>query len=402
MPTTPFIPLCAPEIRGNEWAYVKECLDTTWVSTVGTFVDRFERVLADAVGGRHAVATNSGTAALHTALLVAGVEPDDEVLTSTLTFIAPANAIRYVGAWPVFVDAEPHYWQMDPEKTVDLLERGCDWRDGALYNRATGRRVRAIVPVHALGHPVDIDPILEVARRFELTVLEDATESLGATYKGRRVGCLGDAACFSFNGNKLITTGGGGMYVTDNDDWAQRAKYLTTQAKDDPLEYVHSEIGYNYRLTNLQAAVGVAQAEQLDSYVETKRRIAAIYGEALREIDGITPMREAPWSTSAFWMYTILVNETRFGASSRDLLRTLERHNIQARPLWQPLHLSAAHVGSFATDCSVAEALNRDALSLPCSVGLAPDAQARVIACVAAAATHPFQEIPSRLEEVIR
>ena len=401
MSTSPFIPLCAPEIRGNEWAYVKECLDTTWVSTVGAFVDRFEHALAEAVGARHAVATNSGTAALHTALLLAGVEPDDEVLTSTLTFIAPANAIRYVGAWPVFVDAEPQYWQMDTSKVVDFLERGCKWRNGALYNRATGRRVKAIVPVHVLGHPVDLDPIIEAARRFELTVIEDATESLGATYKGRRVGSLGDAACFSFNGNKLITTGGGGMYVTDDECRAQRAKHLTTQAKDDALEYIHSEIGYNYRLTNVQAAIGVAQMEQLDEYVDAKRRIAATYHEALRTVDGITPMREAPWAESAFWMYTVVVNEGRYGCSSRDLLHELARHDIQARPLWQPLHLSAAHKGSFATDCSVAEALNRDALSLPCSVGLSPDAQRRVIECVAAAATHRCQRASHRFEEEV-
>jgi perosamine synthetase len=387
-----FVPLCAPEIRGNEWAYVKECLDTSWVSTVGAFVDRFERAVADRIGTRHAVATNSGTAALHTALLVAGVRPDDEVVTSTLTFIAPANAVRYVGAWPVFVDAEPRYWQMDAERAADFLERGCRWRDGALYNRATGRRVRAVLPVHVLGHPVDLDPILEVARKYELAVVEDATESLGASYRGRAVGRLGDAACFSFNGNKLITTGGGGMFVTDDDEWARRAKHLTTQAKDDPLEYVHAEVGYNYRLTNVQAALGVAQMEQLDAYVDAKRRIAAAYGEALAAVPGVAPMREAAWARSAFWMYTVLVDEARYGISSRELLRELAAFNIQARPLWQPLHLSAAHAGAFATDCPVAERLNRDALSLPCSVGLSPDDQLAVVERVAASARGPAGE----------
>lgn len=374
-----FIPLCAPEIRGNEWKYVKECLDTNWVSTVGSYVERFERAVAEAVGTKHAVATNSGTAALHVALLVAGIKPDDEVLTSTLTFIAPANAIRYVGAWPVFVDAEPAYWQMDHAKLADFLERGCQWREGALYNRATGRRVRAILPVHILGHPVNMDPVLEVARKYDLTVIEDATESLGATYKGKSVGHLGDIACFSFNGNKLITTGGGGMIVTDNGEWAQRAKYLTTQAKDDPVEYVHSEIGYNYRLTNIQAAVGVGQMEQLESYIEAKRLIAATYGQALDAVEGITPMREAAWVRSVFWMYTVLVNEAEFGIGSRELMRELANQNIQTRPLWQPLHLSAAHRDAYATDCSVAERVNRGALSLPCSVGLAAETQMIII-----------------------
>ena len=247
------IPLCVPEIRGNEWKYVKECLDTNWVSSVGSFVDRFERMLADYIGTIHAVATTSGTAALHIALLVAGVQPDDEVLVPTLSFIAPANAIRYTGAWPVFIDSEPIYWQMDPEKVLDFLEKECRWQGESLLNKTTGRRVKAILPVHILGHPCDIDPIREAAQKYDLAIIEDATESLGAKYKGNMVGRLGDIACFSFNGNKLITTGGGGMIVTNDESWANRARYLSTQAKDDPIEYFHSEIGYNYRLTNISS-----------------------------------------------------------------------------------------------------------------------------------------------------
>ena len=379
-----FIPLCAPSIRGNEWKYVKDCLDTTWVSSVGAYVDRFERAIAEAVGTKHAVATSSGTSALHVALLVAGIEPDDEVLVSTLTFIAPANAIRYVGAWPVFVDAEAAYWQMDPEKVKDFLQTQCQWREGALVNRQTGRRVRAILPVHILGHPVDLDPILELARKYELRVIEDATESLGAQYKAKNVGQLGDIACFSFNGNKLITTGGGGMIVTDNDRWAQRAKHLTTQAKDDPIEYVHTEIGYNYRLTNMQAAMGVAQMEQLKGYLESKRVIAEGYAEGLSSVAGIVTMPEAPWVLSSFWMYTVLVNEAEFGMSSRQLMRQLESRRIQTRPLWQPLHLSIAHSGTTATDCTMAEQLNHNALSLPSSVELGKHDQQRVIENIAA------------------
>jgi perosamine synthetase len=373
------IPLCVPEIRGNEWTYVKECLDTGWVSSVGAFVDRFERAVADTVGARYAVATASGTAALHVALLVAGIEPNDEVLVSTLTFIAPANAIRYAGGWPVFIDAEPDYWQMNPNLVVTFLEQQCHWRDGALYNSLTGRRVRAIVPVHILGHPVDIAPILNVARKYNLAVIEDATESLGARYRDRSVGHLGDIACFSFNGNKLITTGGGGMIVTDNEDWARKAKYLTTQAKDDPLEYIHNEIGYNYRLTNLQAAMGLAQIEQIESYIAAKRRIAATYADALRDVPGIVPMREAAWAQSVFWMYTVLIDEQEFGMSSRELLHALERQRIQTRPLWQPIHQSCAHYGAATIDGSVAERLNQQALSLPCSVGLASENQSYVI-----------------------
>jgi perosamine synthetase len=387
-PSQDFIPLCVPEIRGNEWRYVKECLDTNWVSSVGAYVDRFEHMVAERVGARYGVATVNGTAALHTALLVAGVQPEDEVLVSTLTFIAPANAIRYARAWPVFVDAEPEYWQMDPAKLLHFLERGCEWRDGALRNKATGRRVSAILPVHILGHPVDMAPLVEAAHRYDLMIIEDATESLGATYRDTAVGHLGDIACFSFNGNKLITTGGGGMMVTDNEEWAAKAKHLTTQAKDDPLEYVHSEIGYNYRLTNIQAAMGVAQMEQLDDYIEAKRLIAAHYADGLSAIRGVGLMSEARWARSTFWLYTILLDEDELSMGSRDLMYALGERKIQTRPLWQPIHLSQAHSGSYATDCSVAEGLNRQALSLPCSVGLTSDAQQRVIEEIKATLTH--------------
>ncbi len=364
------IPLCVPEIRGNEWVYIKECLDSNFVSSVGPFVDRFENELASWVGSKFAVATSTGTAALHIALLVAGVQPNDEVLVSTLTFIAPVNAIRYVGAWPVFIDAEPDYWQMDAQKAMEFLERDCDWQNGDLRNRHTGRRVKAILPVHILGHPVNMDPIMDLARKFELKVIEDATESLGALYKDQAVGHIGDIACFSFNGNKLITTGGGGMIVTDNEAWASKAKYLTTQAKDDAFEFVHNEVGFNYRLTNIQAAMGCAQLEQLEEYIAIKRRIAADYARALAHLDGLTVMPQAEWASSVFWLYTILVDQQKYGLDSRALMKKLAEKNIQARPLWQPVHLSSAHRGAFSVDCSTAERLNRDAVSLPCSVGL--------------------------------
>jgi perosamine synthetase len=341
-------------------------------------VDRFERELADYVGAKCAVATCNGTAALHIALLVAGVQPDDEVLVSTLSFIAPANALRYVGAWPVFMDAEPRYWQMDPNKVVDFLEKECRWHQGALHNKSTDRRVQAILPVHILGHPCDMDPILQAARKHNLIVIEDATESLGARYRGQMVGHLGDIACFSFNGNKIITTGGGGMIVTDNEVWAHKAKYLTTQAKDDAVEYFHNEIGYNYRLTNIQAAMGCAQLELLDDYIAAKRRIAAMYTQILADVPGIKPMGKALWAFSTFWMYTVLVHQMQYGIDSRALLHKLSEAGIQARPLWQPLHRSPAHASDQTYNCQVAERLNRDALSLPCSVSLSDEELARI------------------------
>jgi perosamine synthetase len=374
-----WIPLSVPEIRGNEWKYIKDCLDTNWVSSVGGYVNRFENMVANYVGVPHGVAAVNGTAALHVALLALGIQPDDEVMVSTLTFIAPVNAIRYVGAWPVFIDAEPETWQMDPQLVVDFLERECRWDKDKLINKNTQRRVAAILPVHILGHPVDIDPILEVTKKYNLRVLEDASEGLGATYKGEKVGSLGDAACFSFNGNKLITTGGGGMVVTRDKHVAQKAKYLTTQAKDDPLEYVHNEIGYNYRLTNLLAAMGVAQMEQLDDYIKIKLRIADRYDEALADVPGVTLMPQAGWAESTKWLYTILINDEITPRDSRQVLSELEGRLVQTRPLWTPIHLSPAHKSSFIMGGAVAQRLHKQSLSLPCSVGLEEENQEKVI-----------------------
>jgi perosamine synthetase len=358
---------------------MKECLDTNWVSSAGPFVDRFERMVAEYVGSKYAVAAVNGTAALHIALLVSGVQPNDEVLLPSLSFIAPANAIRYVGAWPVFMDSESKYWQMDPQKMTDFLQRECCWTNGRLRNKVSGRQIRAILPVHVLGHPVAMDPIVEVARKYKLAVVEDATESLGARYKGGMVGRLGDLGCFSFNGNKIITAGGGGMIVTDNESWARRAKYLITQAKDDAVESIHVEIGYNYRLTNIQAAMGCAQLELLDEYIQAKRTIAASYARALANVPGITPMSEADWAFSIFWIFTALVDVTRYGLDSRELMGQLGRAGVQTRPLWQPLHRSPAQAGAQSYLCEVADRLNKEALSLPSSVGLRSESQNKVI-----------------------
>lgn len=377
-----FIPLCAPEVRGNEWQYVKECLDTGWVSSVGSYVERFENLVAAKAGTKYAVATVNGTSALHISLLVAGVQPGDEVLVSTLTFIAPVNAIRYAGAWPVFIDAEPDHCQIDPARVSDFIERDCDWINGVLRNRHTGRRISAIVPVHVLGHPVDMDPILEIARKYELKVIEDSTEALGSSYRGKSPGSLGDIGCFSFNGNKIITTGGGGMIVTNREDWAKKAKYLTTQAKDDPIEYVHGEIGYNYRLVNVLAAIGCAQMEQLEGYVAKKRKIADRYADELSKVAGIELIKTASWAESTYWMYSILINSERFGMNSRQLLKHLDSQKIQTRPLWQPGHLSPAHASDRQVSLPVAEDLVQRALSLPCSVGLTEADQDRVITAI--------------------
>jgi perosamine synthetase len=371
------IPLSEPLLGGNEAKYVQECIDTGWVSTAGKFVDRFEKEFASYVGMPEAVAVASGTAALHLAVLAAGVEPGDEVLVSTLTFIAPVNAIRYAGAHPVLVDADPATWQMDVSAAVEFLDR-CKLTAKGLINPNSGRRVGAILPVHILGHPVDLDPLMQAARRYDLAVIEDATESLGADYRSRAVGTIGDIGCFSFNGNKLMTTGGGGMVVGRRADAVSRTRYLSTQAKDDPIEYVHEDVGYNYRLTNVQAALGCAQLEQVEGFIATKRRIAERYRSGLADCPRVSLMPSANHAQPVSWLYTVLIE-----GGSRPVMHKLAEQGIQSRPLWRCIHTNKPY-----RDCEVVgggktgEALQRDALSLPSSVGLSEADQDRVIAAL--------------------
>ena len=381
------IPLSVPELRGREWDYVRECLDTNWVSSSGPFVDRFERDIAARSGTTYGVATVSGTAALHVALLLAGVQAGDEVVTSAISFIAGANAVRYTGAWPVFIDAEPDYLQLDVAKVASFLEEACDRRGDDLVNRSTDRRVAALLPVHVLGHPVDLDPLREVAQAYRLPIIEDAAESLGARYRTVAgdwvpVGSMGLVGCLSFNGNKIITSGGGGMIVTNDRTLAARARYLTTTAKDDPVAYVHREVGFNYRLGNVQAALGCAQVELLDDYVARKRRISAAYREGLDGIRGVTLVGQAPWADATFWLSTVLVDGSVAALDRDALLRELGARGIQTRPVWEPLHRSKAHEGAFAWRCEAADLIGARGLCLPSSVGLGDDDQRRVIEAI--------------------
>jgi perosamine synthetase len=363
------IPLSVPHMLGNEASYLAECVATNWVSTRGPFVDRFEAELARVGGVSHAVATTSGTAALHVALLVAGVKPDEEVLVSDLTFIASANAVRYAGAWPVLIDAEPEYWQMDPQKLADFLARECRADKGGLVNRTSGRRVRAVMPAHILGHPCDIGPIVDLARRYDLVVVADAAEALGTTYRDQPVTALADVAALSFNGNKIVTAGGGGAVLTRRGDFADRARYLTTQAKDDDVEFVHGEIGFNYRLTNLQAAVGLAQVEQLTTCLRSKRETARFYERALETLP-FERMRQASWAGSSWWLYTVLTEKTRPEIDSRAIIQDLEATGIQARPLWRPVSMQKPYAECQAYRCEVSRDLHTRSISLPCSVGI--------------------------------
>jgi perosamine synthetase len=315
-----------------------------------------------------------------------GVRPQEEVVMPVLTFVAPANAIAYIGAYPVFIDVDPVYWQMDAQKLKDFFLEECSYQEGGLINKHTGRKISAILPVHLLGHPVNMNPLLELAGRYGLKVIEDAAEGLGTEYEGKRAGSFGDVAALSFNGNKIITAGGGGMIVTNRADWAQRARYLTTQAKSDALENIHDDIGYNYRLTNIQAALGVAQMEQLSHYIEKKRTIARRYTEALNGVSGISLPQEAPRVKSTFWLYTILVDPSRYGIDSRALLRVFQETHIQTRPLWHPLYRLKPFKECFAYRISAAERLYEQAISLPSSIGLTEEDQKRVIQVIKDAA----------------
>ncbi len=380
------IPNAVPHLAGNEWRYVKECLDTNWVSSAGPFIERFETAVAGYVGVPHAVATVNGTAALHVALLAAGVAPGDEVLVPALTFIATANAVAYCGAHPVFMDSEAASWGLDAAKVGDFLARECVVKDGRVVNRASGRTVRALLPVHLYGHPCDLDPLLELAQRHPLVVVEDSAEALGATYRGRRVGADGLAGCLSFNGNKIITSGGGGMLLTRDEALARRARALTTQARGSALEWVHDEIGFNYRLTNIQAALGLAQLEQIDGFIESKRRTADAYASALAGVPGVTVFRETPWARSTYWMASVLIDERRC-ADVRALIRDLNEGGVQARPLWRPLHRQPVFGGAQAYRVEVAERLYARGVSLPCSVGISAGERAAVVEALVARLT---------------
>jgi perosamine synthetase len=372
------IPLSVPSVKGNEWKYIKECLDTGWVSSAGSYVNEFERVVAEYTGAEYAVAMVNGTAAIHIALLIAGVKRNDEVIMPALTFVSPANCVRYIGAFPLFMDVEPEYLQIDTVKLENFLKHDCEISTGCLYNKITGRRISAILPVDLLGHPADVEKINQLAGMYNLKVIEDATESLGAEYKGRKLGTFSDISCFSFNGNKIITTGGGGMLVTDNKEYADKARYLSQQAKDDPVEYYHNEIGYNYRLTNIQAAMGCAQMEQLDSFVEKKRLNADLYSDALAGVSGISCPGEAEYAKSTFWLYTIRIDRESFGMTSGELMKYLHGKGIQTRPLWHPLNDLPPFKDSFSYNLQNVGNIHCSSLSIPCSVDITEEEIMRV------------------------
>ena len=332
------IALHEPVFAGNEWAYVKECLDTGWVSSVGKFVDRFEHMLEDYTGVKKAVAVVNGTAALHIALKLAGVERGDEVFVPDLTFVATANAVTYCGAIPHFVDSETKTLGLDPRKLEAWLREIGEVRDGQTVNRLTGRRIKAVIAMHTFGHPVDLDPLLEVCERHGLVLIEDAAESLGSFYKGKHTGNWGKLSTLSFNGNKTVTTGGGGAILTNDEALGRLAKHLTTTAKiPHPWAYVHDQVGYNYRMPNINAALGCAQLEQLPGFLERKRKLAQRYQDALAKIPGISVFVEPEFARSNYWLNALILDKGFY--SQRDiLLEELKLQGVLSRPAWTLMH----------------------------------------------------------------
>ena len=328
-----FIPLHEPVFLGNEKIYLNECIDTTFVSSVGKFVDRFEEMVAEFTGSKYAVATVNGTAALHIALKLVGVDENSEVITQPLTFIATCNAISYCGAKPVFVDVDMETLGMSPESLDAFLTKYTKIKDGICVNKTTGKKIAAVVPMHTFGHPCRIEEISEVCKKFGIALVEDAAESLGSYYKGKHTGTFGEVSAFSFNGNKTITTGGGGMIVTDNEALAKRAKHITTTAKvPHPYEYIHDEIGYNYRLPNLNAALGCAQMEKLEEILRSKRETAKKYKKFFSEFDCIKFIDEPTDSKSNFWLNAIISSSRK----ERDsLLESSNAKGVMTRPVWR-------------------------------------------------------------------
>lgn len=360
--------LSPPHMSGHEREMLLDAFDSNWIAPLGPHVEEFEREFAAKVGAAHAVAVSSGTAALHLALILAGVRPGDEVATSTLTFAASANAIRYVGADPVFIDSERDSWNMDPQLLAEEIEASA----------RRGKPIKTVLIVDIFGQCADWEPIVGLCKTHGILVIEDAAEALGATYRGRAAGTFGKMGCYSFNGNKIITTSGGGMLVTEDQELADKARFLATQARDPAPHYEHSQIGYNYRMSNLLAAVGRGQLRVLEDRVERRRANFRFYQEALAELPGIEFMPEHPLGRSTRWLTCILIDPDKFGATREDVRLALQAEDIESRPVWKPMHLQPAYRGFRARGGEVAEAIFRQGLCLPSGSNLTMDELERV------------------------
>jgi perosamine synthetase len=368
------IPLSVPNLSGNEWKYVKECLDTNWVSSVGSYVSLFENKVAEFCGVKKAIATSNGTSALHLSLILVGVKSNDLVILPNITFVAPANAIKYLAANPILIDIDADTWQMDLNLLSTFLESETSIINNKCIHKKSQKKISAILPVHVLGNMCDMEMLMKLSDQYHIPVVEDSTEALGSFYRKKHAGTFGKLGCLSFNGNKIITTGGGGMILCDNEDLAKKAKHLTTQAKATSDEYYHDEVGYNYRLVNILAAMGVAQMEQLQGFLVRKKQITDRYDQFFENIHGAFPQKINGDVLANHWLYTVkLFNQ-------ESLRKYLTEKNVEVRPLWVPMN----QLPTFKNDLyinteDISDKLYTTCLSLPCSTGLSNEQQSEVI-----------------------
>jgi perosamine synthetase len=370
--TNKFIPLHEPEFSGHEWKYVKDCIDTGWVSTAGSYVDQFETALTEFTGAKFAIATSSGTAALHLALILAGVKSGDEVIVPALSFVATANAVHYCNAIPHFIDIAEDTLGLDLIRLEEYLDKISEMTPDGARNKTSGRRIAAIVPMHTFGHPVDLDKLITICQKFELPLVEDAAESLGSTYKGKHCGTFGQVSALSFNGNKVVTTGGGGAVLTNDEEIAKRAKHLSTTAKlPHKWEYIHDQVGYNYRMPNINAALGCAQLEQLPNWIVEKRALASKYAEAFEGISGLEFVKEPEDSESNYWLNAIVLDAVAV-ENRNAILEVLNSANYMSRPAWMLLHKLKPYAESpCMADTAIAERIGNALINLPSSPKLA-------------------------------
>ncbi|OCA87871.1 aminotransferase DegT [Bacillus sp. FJAT-27225] len=365
-----FIALHEPVFRGNEWEYVKECIDTSWVSSVGKYVDLFEEKLAEYTGVKKAVAVVNGTAALHVSLKLVGVEQGDEVLIPALTFIATANAVVYTGAVPHFVDSEHKTLGLDPRKLRDYLSEISEMKNGFCVNKKTGRRIKAVVPMHTFGHPVNLDLLTELCAEYNIELVEDAAESLGSYYKGIHTGNVGKISALSFNGNKVITTGGGGAILTNDEELGKLAKHITTTAKvPHKWEFNHDMVAFNYRMPNINAALGCAQLEKLPDYLDKKRALTNVYIEELEGFNGISVFKEPEFAKSNYWLNALVLDDG-FEQYRDEILTETNNNGIMTRPAWTLMHQLPMFKDNPKMELHVAESLQNKLINIPSSVFL--------------------------------
>lgn len=376
-----FIALSVPNLKGNELKYVTDAVETEWVSTAGPYVSDFEKALAEYVKAPAAVSTQNGTSALHVSLLLSGVTREDAVIVPTLTFIAAVNPTKYIGAEPIFMDCDDSLC-MDPVKLKKFCETECDFTDGKLIDKKTGRHIKAMVVVHVFGNMADMESILPIAEKYNIRVVEDATEALGTyytegKYAGKYAGTMGDFGCYSFNGNKIITTGGGGMIVAKNPEELAHAKHLTTQAKADQANFIHDEIGFNYRMTNLQAALGLAQLEQLEDFINTKEANYLRYKDAVDKMEGLHVQDFRKGIRSNYWFYSVVFENDETGRDR--LIEELKENHIQSRPIWGLISDQLPYEGSRTYELEKAPWYWKRVVNVPCSTNLTSEGVDRVL-----------------------